>query len=119
MKAMEVINNDSAKKLSKNSLVNLFNVAAKDGHYVLLCNKTITVIGSDSAYQELYDDYVWSINDEWATLSSRFYSTPNLWWVICKFNEVTNPLILPEIGEHIKIPKQTTVDYILDQIKNA
>ena len=53
------------------------------------------------------DDY-WTTytieeTDWWDNISSRYYDTPKLWWVICILNDVSNPYEDLEEGRTIKI----------------
>lgn len=104
-------------KISNNSLANLFSVELVNGNYIFRSNKSIAVIGSDKASQELYDMYRFSTGDSWASISYKAYGTTDLWWIICKFNNFNNPNIIPKTGQTILLPKKDVVDYILREIK--
>jgi hypothetical protein len=112
MKYSEIALNPNPK-----SLATYFSVESKDGVYNLLANKTITIIGSQNANPGTYIVHVFSVNDQWTLLANRYYNDVSLWWVICKFNGISNPFIVPEIGTEIKIPVKSVVDLILSEIK--
>ena len=101
-----------------NAFTNYFNVESKDNHYVLLANKTLTVLGSENANPGTYSEHVFSLGDHWSSLSYRYFGTTSLWWAICKFNAISNPFILPKVGEIIKIPAQSVIDLMLNEIKS-
>lgn len=113
MKYTEIADNPNQK-----SLAIYFNVESANGHYVLLNNKTLTVIGFENANPGTFTEHVFSLNDQWTSLAHRYYEDTSLWWVICKFNGITNPLILPKIGDVIKIPIKSVVDAMLSELKS-
>ena len=50
-----------------NAFTNYFNVESKDSHYVLLANKTLTVLGSENANPGTYSEHVFSLGDHWSS----------------------------------------------------
>ena len=116
MKYSDVPNSDV---ISENSLINLFGVEYINGKYEFRSNKTIIINGSKQASQDLYDLIKISESDSWASISDAVYGTTDLWWVICKFNHIVNPNIMPNIGSLIMIPKKEIVDFILSEIKKS
>jgi len=102
--------------ISPYSLCNMFTVEYKDRKYCFLFNKTLIITGVENARSELFSKYTFSYNDQWSLLSQKFYDTTDLWWVICKFNNISNPFILPSVGTVIKIPTRDLVDTILEAI---
>lgn len=102
--------------ISDKSLANLFNIELRNGKYEFNSNKTVIINGSQDASQELYFVHRFSIGDSWTSISFKYYDTTDLWWIICKFNNVVNPNIIPAIGTMIMIPKKDLVDFILREI---
>lgn len=47
-------------------------------------------------------------------ISQKAYNTPDLWWVILEFNNISDPLFGLKTGQTIKIPK---IDRVLQAIK--
>jgi len=102
---------------SPNSMYNMFNIEFKDGKYTLLCNKTLTIIGSDKASSRIYESYKIEKTDSWASIAYREYKDTDLWWVVCKFNGITNPLNSLVEGKIIKIPNKSVVDTIINSVR--
>lgn len=105
--------------ISDKSLANLFNIELRNGKYEFNSNKTVIINGSQDAIQELYFIHRFSMGDSWASISFKYYDTTDLWWIICKFNNVVNPNIIPAIGTIIMIPKKDLVDFILREITTS
>jgi nucleoid-associated protein YgaU len=62
----------------------------------------------DPVEQEDFDsievvEYVWRYGDMYWRLSSRFYGSPEHWWVIASFNERPTES-LNKVGDVLKIP---------------
>src|SRR5574344_393833 len=113
MKYSDIIFSEGEYKISSNSLANLFGVEYKNGNYEFRSNKTISIVGSNKANQEMFDFYKISAGDSWASISYKFYNTTDLWWIICKFNNTNNPNIIPNIGTTLMIPKKEFVEFVL------
>jgi hypothetical protein len=41
-----------------------------------------------------------------------------LWWLICTYNNIQNPVIMPEAGRELKLLKPQLVSYVLSELKN-
>ena len=67
----------------------------------------------------MYEMYTVHDGDSWTYLSNKFYGTIKLWWLICKFNKITNPFLELREGLTLKILKKEYVNNILQAIKNA
>lgn len=52
----------------------------------------------------------------WTSISYREYNTQHLWWLILLTNSLTNPTILPKIGDVLRIVRREYVSSILGQI---
>jgi len=105
--------------LSENSLSNYFTVVNDDNKYRYLMTRTLYINGSNVANNDLYTNYNVQNNDHWTLISYKFYGLIDLWWLICKFNEIKNPYEIPVPGTMIKIPTEEFVGYILEQIKTS
>ena len=66
----------------------------------------------------LYSSYEVKSTDSWTTISHKHYNTTELWWLICKFNEIKNPFTELTEGKILKIPGETIKNYVLEMIKN-
>jgi len=114
MKQLEI------KNMRHNSydFANLFNVYTKDGGgYHFNINKTMYVKGGQDMVSSIYNIYIVQYGDTWTNISYNFYNTIELWWMICKFNEIVNPVSLPVEGSKIKIPVREVVESIVDSMK--
>ena len=116
MKYKDIQFSRSDFQISGKSMANLFGVSVVDGDYVFRSNKTIMVLGSEAASSDLYDAYQFSSGDSWASVAYRFYGSTELWWVICKFNQVSNPFAMPSVGDVVKIPRKAVLDTILSSV---
>jgi hypothetical protein len=119
MKYDDLQRTDDLPNISNKSLANLFNIEIKNGKYEFRSNKTIIIIGSEQASQELYSLHKISSSDSWASISNQYYETTDLWWIICKFNGIINPNVMPKSGSIIFIPKSDVVNTILNAIKKS
>ena len=103
--------------LSKNSYANIFNVVNRGKNsYYNLC-KGIRFDNISKIDESKYNTYVIQENDAWTTISFKFYQTVELWWLICKFNNIKNPFTELEPGKPILIPKDEIKDAVLSIIK--
>jgi hypothetical protein len=50
-------------------------------------------------------------------ISSKIYNTPNLWWIIAEFNEITNPYESLEEGQTLKLLSPSLLYSIFDGIQ--
>ena len=119
MKYEDLPKSNDLPPISSMSIANLFTIEIKNNRYEFRSNKTVIIIGGENATQELYDMHKISTNDSWASLSNAYYGTTDLWWIICKFNKISNPNILPENGKIILIPKQEIVNVVISSIRKS
>ena len=106
--------------LSKESMSNYFTVAVEDdGGYRYVVTRTVYVSGSNVADSDLYNEYTVLNGDHWTLISYKFYDTIDLWWLICKFNEINNPYEIPVAGTMIKIPTNEFVQAVIGQLRTA
>lgn len=49
-------------------------------------------------------------------LSSQYYGTPDLWWVILEFNGISDPLFGLKLGQVIRIPAFERVQAAIDNL---
>ena len=104
--------------LDKNSYANLFDVVNKgEKSYFNLC-KNINFKNLDYLSTELFTIYQVKANDTWTGISYKVYETIDLWWLICKFNDVKNPFDELVEGRILRIPSEELVDIILNTIQN-
>ena len=111
-----VFDQQYVQSLNKNSYANLFDVVNRgERSYFNLC-RGIRFNHVDKMDKSKYRDYVVVETDSWTTISYKFFETVELWWLICKFNNVKDPFkeLIP--GTVIKIPSDEIKDVILNVI---
>ena len=116
MKYKDLKNKLDKISISPYSLCNMFTIEYKDRKYRFLLNKTLIITGLKNVRSEFFIKHTFSHEDQWSLLSQKYYDTTDLWWIICKFNGINNPFILPSVGILIKIPTRDLVDTILEAI---
>lgn len=95
---------------------NLFNVHTdSDGNNFF--NLANNILFDDNPDISLYDECVPVGGEEWATMSHRIYGTVELWWLICRFNNVKDATQKPSSFPVLKIPKKEFANMITNQIK--
>lgn len=111
----------SSLKPDPADLANLFNIYSKeqDGETVdyFNINRTVYFNGIDNPPPSFYIPYTVTANDTWTLISYKFYGTIEYWWLICKFNGVTNPSDFPVEGEVLKIPADILKKDVTKKIK--
>lgn len=91
------------KKLSKYQLLPIY--------YHILDKKYV-----QGTPANLFDDtaYIWhtvQYNDTYDNMSLYYYGNPTYYWVICDFNRIQNPFDKPVVGERIKIPTMSDIEF--------
>ena len=99
---------------------NLFNVySGSDGKRFFNINRTLYVAGGDDMMPSIYNIYTVQYGDTWTNISYHYYGTIELWWIICKFNDIVNPVTLPMEGTKLKIPTKDVVESIVETMKKS
>lgn len=93
---------------------NIFKVYLKDGYYIY--NLFNRVNFEEFVDKDFY--YLWRVQRPmpWTLLSYKHYDTINLWWLICLFNGIQNPVNFPELGSVLRILRPEHVRTVLDMI---
>jgi hypothetical protein len=68
---------------------------------------------NNSEVEEVYNT---TYNDTWHLISFKNYNTMDLWWLVCAYNQIINPVKMPEPGTQIKILKSSYVSAIISEI---
>lgn len=101
-------------KLSEYKYEKLFRVYNIDNYYIY------NIINTLNFNKDIDKDYYynWEVNRPlpWTTISYIHYDDINLWWLICIFNNIQNPIKFAETGTVLKIFKTEYVRKIIDQI---
>jgi hypothetical protein len=114
------LNNISDIRKNVYDFAHLFNIYENgDGTRVFNINRTLYVTGGDDMLPSIYSEYEVQYGDTWTNISFLKYGTIELWWIICKFNDVVDPTSLPIEGTILKIPTREVINIIIDSIKKG
>ena len=83
-------------------------------------NRSLNFLELDNNSTEtnsFFTPYRVTLGDSWSTISFKFYQTIELWWLVAKINNITNPTIDPPIGAVIKVLKSEMVNEILQAVR--
>ena len=113
---MESISKDQIN-LKHTDLANMFNAYYDEsGNAVFYFGRTIE-FGDISKLNEKYvTKHICRDGDTWYKLAYQYYSDAKLWWIICKANDIKNPLSAIEAETIINIPSEGIVQSVLDNI---
>jgi hypothetical protein len=96
------------------NFLNIYEDDNKTRFYNLLRNINIFP-AQDSSIE---DEYIIKPNDTWYSISYNYYSTMDLWWIICEYNQIKNAIKMPEHGTKIKILKSEYVWPVIINLNN-
>jgi len=102
--------------LSPNRYENIFKLY-QDENFIYFYNILNSVIVPDKIDKSFY--YTITINRKvpWTTISYEQYGNIDLWWLICLFNQIKNPIKYAEPGQELKVLKPAYLSLITDTIK--
>ena len=72
-------------------------------------NKYVTGIASNLDTTTPYQLHTVKNGDTFDNLALQYYNNPTLYWIICDFNNISNPYSELKIGSKIKIPSYSTL----------
>jgi hypothetical protein len=104
-------------KLSLYRYENFFNIYTDENSfkfYNLLRN--INIVPANNSVVE--DIYYTTYNDTWHLISFKYYNTMDLWWLICAYNQIQNPVKMPSAGTELRILKANYVSSIVSELNN-
>lgn len=102
-------------QLSPYRYENFFNIyEEKNGERFYNLIKSINIFQSEN--DEVEEKYTVLPQDNWISLSYKFYNTIDLWWLLCTYNQINNPLKMPEPGTTIKILNKVYIGYVLEEL---
>lgn len=107
-------NISSLPKLNEFRYENLFKVYKIDDYYIYNIINTLKL--DDDVDPEYYYIYRVTRPMAWTIISYENYETIELWWLICIFNNIMNPVMFPESGTDLKMLKPEYVRSIIDKI---
>ena len=123
MKTNDLDISDDAK-LKMTDLANIFHVfedqkTLGEGFLSFDINRTLALEGVENMSRGVFREYKVVTEDTWALISYKFYGTTRLWWLVCKVNGISNPLVDPEEGSLIKVISKEHAQTILEIMKRA
>ena len=80
--------------------------------YNLLCSVNLFPASNSNAE----DDYVVRYHDTWALISYQYYNTMDLWWLVCAYNQIQNPVKRPAPGTVLKLLKSDLVSTVITNL---
>ena len=105
-------------KIPTIDMENIFNVFVDDDmlddKYYYNIIKTVSI--PDDIDESYYDLYEVNESDTWTNLSYKFYGQVEGWWIICKSNNISNPIDFPKGGTKLKILNRNVARQILTVI---
>lgn len=103
-------------KLSIYRYENFFNIYTDEKSSMRFYNllRNINVFPATDTIIE--EDYSIEYGDSWYYISYKKYNTIDLWWIICAYNQIQNPLNIPENGTKIKILKAEYVHLVINEL---
>ena len=105
--------------LARNRYENIFKVYEQEkdtSKYYFYNILTKVTIDTENIEPEVFKYIKVDKRLPWTSISYREYKTQHLWWLILLTNSITNPIILPKIGDVLRIVRREYVDDILGQI---
>lgn len=95
---------------------NFFNVYTDDDSYKFYnILKGISIFNSENSEAE--EIYYTKPIDTWPFISYKFYNTIDLWWLVCTYNQVKNPMQNPEPGTKLRLLKHKYVSYVVSELQ--
>ena len=121
MKSFEIQNLNYT--LQDTDLANLFNIyldsTMSNNTLQFSINRTLNLTGLNNISKKYFIEYTTIDGDTWALISYKNYDTTRLWWLICKLNNINNPLVDPEVNIKLKILDKSFIAFIEDTLKNS
>lgn len=115
---MQTENLENPNKISSYRFENFFKVYEdkqnKNLFYNILKNIKIEKTNDD----QYEDEYITKPNDTYPNISYKYYNTIDLWWLICEYNGVKNPVKKIETGTKLKILKSEYVYIVIRELLN-
>ena len=120
---MKQYENENLPFISLENYANLFNVYEintenENDVYTYSINKAVYFKNWDNLAPSNFSFYTVKNEDQWTTISYNFYETVELWWLICKINNIIDPVAnSPKEGQVLKIINKDLVNGILQKIR--
>ena len=95
---------------------NYFNVyEQEDGKRFFNVLRNISIFPASNSQVE--EEYIVKSQDTWYSIAYNYYGSINLWWVVCLYNQVINPLLPLAQYSVLKILKTKYVGLVLSELQ--
>ena len=112
---MKQIEFEDLPQLSIYRYENFFNIYTdKNGERFYNILRSINLFPANSVAVE--DDYYSKPHDTWYSISYNYYKTPDLWWLVCTYNQIFDASKKIESGTLLKLLKPQHVGYVLQEL---
>lgn len=99
-------------------LQRVFNTYKQQGSKHFYYNVFNTVRFPEQMNRASYQIYTTIPDDNWVLISYKSYNRTDLWWLIACANMIDNTFLPIEPGTKLKIPTNSAVRVIIDELKN-
>ena len=110
--------NSQSDNFSKYNMSNIFSVVNKGQNSYFNLSKTINFSNLQLLPESYYKLYKIKQGDTWTNIAYMEYHNINLWWLICKFNNIQNPFTELIVNKVIKLPSQNLINDIIDSMNS-
>ena len=94
---------------------NYFNIyESDDGLRFFNILKNLSIFPANNS--DIEEEYIITAQDTYYSISYHYYNTLNLWWLICLYNQVSNPLLPLKPENKLKLLKSEYVGLVLSEL---
>jgi len=105
------------RNLPISSNLKLYNILIdENGNKFVNIFRSYEITQSAKTNRFIYEDYQMEDSDWWDNISSSYYDSPYLWWMVASFNDVVNPFEETESGKLVKILKKDLLYVVFDDM---
>lgn len=104
--------------LYKEDFANFFNVSLIGNKYRYNINKSVYFENFDTFAPRYFYKYEVQERDTWPLIAYKQHGTIELWWLICRVNQIWDPTVDPVPGQVLKILTEEIIETILSSINS-
>lgn len=95
---------------------NYFNIyETSEGLRFFNLLRNLAIFPSNNSQVE--EEYLTKSQETWYSISYDFYGTMNLWWLICLYNQISNPVEPINKDKTLKLLKPEYVGLVLSELQ--
>lgn len=102
--------------LKQTDMANMFNAYKEGTETFFYMGRTLTFGNIEKLNEKYVIKHLWEDEDTWYRLAHKYYENSKLWWIICRANNVKNPLDPPDVGTTINIPVKGIMQSVINKI---